>query len=683
MKIKITESNGIHRILVDRPTVPIQFEFSGSASQRSLMYFDLSINRVDGSYVIEKPLGLREHVIGLGEKAVELDRRRKRYVMWNLDPGMYQKFQDPLYVNIPFITSINNGKAIGFFINSASKVIFDIGFEDYGKIKMIVPDNGVELYVFDGPTIENVMERYSSLTGHPFLPPKWSLGYMISRYTYYPQEKIIELLDLLKSDGFNVTGVFLDIDFMDSYKLFTWSKDRFPSPQKFIDEVHARGVKVITIVDHSIRADQNYSIFRDGMGMYCELPNGELFVGKMWPGNSVYPDFFNERARAWWAKLISKWVSQGIDGIWLDMDEPTDFTKINEINDIMRGSPIAVRDDRYWTAFPDNVIHRLGNKQIPHALLRNAYPVYEAMATFEGMTKSGKEPFILSRAGYAGIQRYAFVWTADGTPSWDQLRLQLQLVLGLSVSGVPYVGIDIGGFQGRGSPLIDNSTELLLRYYQAAMFFPLYRTHKATDGIDTEPIYLPKHYKERVREAINLRYTFMSYMYNLVIEAHLHGHPIVRPLFYEFQDDEDMYRIDDEYMVGRHVLFAPILYPQTNDRSVILPRGDWMDFWTKKRVSGVVRSSSDVPIYIRTNSIILLDNGDLIVTGQGGETYGDIAINADQNGVVLSKQTRINKLIILGSHNKAYVDGKMVDASIDGDATIININGAVKAVRVE
>ncbi|MGC8598048.1 MAG: TIM-barrel domain-containing protein [Thermocladium sp.] len=305
------------------------------------------------------------------------------------------------------------------------------------------------------------------------------------------------------------------------------------------------------------------------------------------------------------------------------------------------------------------------------------------MATFEGMAKSGKEPFILSRAGYAGIQRYAFVWTADGTPSWDQLRLQLQLVLGLSVSGVPYVGIDIGGFQGRGSPLIDNSTELLLRYYQAAMFFPLYRTHKATDGIDTEPIYLPKHYKERVREAINLRYTFMSYMYNLVIEAHLHGHPIVRPLFYEFQDDEDMYRIDDEYMVGRHVLFAPILYPQTNDRSVILPRGDWMDFWTKKRVSGVVRSSSDVPIYIRTNSIVLLDNGDLIVTGQGGETYGDIVINADQNGVILSKQTRINKLIILGSHNKAYVDGKMVDASIDGDATMININGAVTAVRVE
>jgi len=683
MKIKITEANGIHRILVDRPTIPIQFGFNGSASRRDLRDFDLNINRVNDSYIIEKSLGLREHVIGLGEKAVELDRRRKRYVMWNLDPGMYQKFQDPLYVNIPFITSINNGEAIGFFVNSAGKVIFDIGFEDYGKIKIIVPDNGVELYVFDGPTIENVIERYSSLTGLPFLPPKWSLGYMISRYTYYPQEKIIELLDSLKNDGFNVTGIFLDIDFMDSYKLFTWNKNRFPSPQEFIDEAHERGVKVITIVDHSIRADQNYLVFKSGMGMYCELPSGELFIGKMWPGNSVYPDFFNERARAWWSNLISKWVSQGIDGIWLDMNEPTDFTKINEINDIMKGSPIAIRDDRYWTAFPDNVIHKFGNKRAPHSLLRNAYPVYEAMATFEGMAKSGKEPFILSRAGYAGIQRYAFVWTADGTPSWDQLRLQLQLVLGLSVSGVPYVGIDVGGFQGRGSPLIDNSMELLLRYYQAAIFFPLYRTHKATDGIDTEPIYLPRQYKERVREAINLRYAFMSYLYNLIIEAHLYGHPIVRPLFYEFQDDDDMYRIDDEYMVGSHVLFAPILYPQINDRSVVLPRGDWMDYWTRKKVRGVIRSSNDLPIYIRSDSVILLDNGDLIVTGQASENYGGVDIKADSSRVIFSKPIRINRLIMLGSHNKAYVDNKAVDAFRDGDATIINVNDEVKAVRVE
>ncbi len=212
----------------------------------------------------------------------------------------------------------------------------------------------------------------------------------------------------------------------------------------------------------------------------------------MWPGSSVYPDFFDENARRWWSDLIGKWVSQGVDGIWLDMNEPTDFTKVSEVRNTLGESPFELKDDRYWTAFPpDDVMHRVGNQRISHSLVRNAYPpFYQAMATFEGLRKANVEPFILSRSGYAGIQRYAFVWTADGTPSWDQLRLQLQLVLGLSISGVPLVGIDIGGFQGRGRPFIDNSMELLMRYYQAALFFPLYRTHKATDGIDTEPIYL-------------------------------------------------------------------------------------------------------------------------------------------------------------------------------------------------
>jgi alpha-glucosidase len=683
MQTTIEENEGIYRIKVNNPIPPVDFNFKGKVSNKSLSDFSIHIKESDGYIIIEKPLELKEHIVGLGEKAVELDRKRKRYIVYNVDAGAYQKFQDPLFLNIPFMISIYEGKATGYFVNSASKLIFDIGFEDYGKVKIKVPEESFEFYILEGPTIEKVLERYAELTGKPFLPPIWAFGYMISRYSYFPQDKIVKLLDELKEEGFNVTGVFLDIDYMDSFKLFTWNKERFPDPRRFIDEVHSRGVKVITIVDHSVRVDQNYEVFISGLGKYCETDKGDLFVGKLWPGNSVYPDFFREETRDWWSELISKWLSQGVDGIWLDMNEPTDFTKVYEILDIFKETPIQIKDDRFYTTFPDNVVHEIKGNKVPHPKVRNAYPYYEAMATFEGFKKAGRdEIFILSRSGYAGIQKYTGVWTGDSTPSWDQLRLQIQMVLGISISGIPYVGIDIGGFQGRGLKDIDNSPEMLLRQFQLALFFPFYRTHKATDGIDTEPIFLPSYYKEKVKEAINVRYKFLPYMYYLAKEAHETGHPIVRPLFYEFPEDEDTYRIDDEYMLGKAVLYAPIIYPQVNTRKVYLPKVKWLDFWTGKIVEGWIDSSTDLPIYIREGSIVPLSEGDMIIYGNSELKYDNVTIRSEGNLITFSKPFRLGKVTIVTDSNKVIVNGKEYEGARRGNAIVVNINSEVSEMRL-
>ncbi|MFP3202613.1 MAG: alpha-glucosidase MalA [Sulfolobus sp.] len=681
MKVEIEEKGKIYKIKVNDPFPPIDFGFSGSKSSKSLSDFSLQIKEERDYIVIEKPLDLREHVYGLGEKAVELDRRRKRYVMWNLDPGAYQKFQDPLYVNIPFIITLLDGVATGYFVNSASKLIFDIGFEDYAKIKIKVPEKGFEFYVFEGPSVEEVIERYTEVTGKPFLPPEWAFGYMISRYSYYPQDKIIELVDLLRKEGFKITGVFLDIDFMDSFKLFTWHRERFYDPKKFINELHSRGVKVITIVDHSVKVDQNYDIFISGLGKYCETTKGELFVGKLWPGNSVYPDFFRDETEEWWSNLIAKWLSQGIDGIWLDMNEPTDFSKVNCINEVLGNLPVSFKNLADYLAFPDYVVHKVRGKVMPHSLVRNAYAYYEARATFKGFEKAGrKEVFILSRSGYAGIQKYAFIWTGDSTPSWDQLKLQVQLVLGLSISGIPYVGIDIGGFQGRNLKEIDNSPEMLLKQFQIALFFPLFRTHKATDGIDTEPIFLPSYYKEKVKEVINLRYRFLPYLYMLAIEAHEKGHPIIRPLFYEFQRDEDTYRIDDEYMVGKLLLYAPIL--QGERRKVYLPRdSQWADFWDGEELSGWVDSKHELPIYIRKGSIIPLSDG-LLVYGDGEILYNGVRIKSEGGIITFSKPFYLNNLLIFSAVGKVVVDGVELVPKINGKIMTIKVEKEVREVRL-
>jgi alpha-glucosidase len=681
MKIEIEERDGIYKVIVNDPLTPVDFGFKGVKSSKSLSDFSLNVSEEGDYLLIEKPLGLREHVFGLGEKAVELDRRRKRYVMWNLDAGAYQKFQDPLYVNIPFMITLLDGKATGYFINSASKLIFDIGFEDYVKIKIKVPKNGVEFYVFEGPSIEEVIERYVEVTGKPFLPPEWAFGYMISRYSYYPQDKIVELVDLLQKEGIKVTSVFLDIDYMDSFKLFTWHKDRFYDPKKFINELHSRGVKIITIVDHSIRVDQNYEVFSSGLGKYCETDKGDLFVGKLWAGNCVYPDFFREETREWWSNLVSKWLSQGIDGIWLDMNEPTDFSRIHCINEVLGNLPVNFKNLTEYSAFPDNVVHKLRDKVVPHPKVRNAYPYYEAEATFKGFKKAGrKDVFILSRSGYSGIQKYAFVWTGDSTSSWDQLKLQIQLVLGLSISGIPYVGMDIGGFQGRNLKEIDNSPEMLLKQFQISLFFPFFRTHKATDGIDTEPVFLPSFYKEKVKEVINLRYRFLPYLYMLAVEAHEKGHPIVRPLFYEFQHDEDTYRIDDEYMVGKSLLYAPIL--QGEKRKVYLPReAQWVDFWDGEEVRGWMDSRHELPIYIRRGSIIPLSDG-LLVYGDGRVVYNGVVIQSESGKITFSKSFYLGSLLLYSLPRKIFVDGKEIDYKIKGKITTVDIGSEVKEVKV-
>ncbi|BDC17312.1 alpha-glucosidase MalA [Acidianus sp. HS-5] len=673
MKLLIKENKGICKISVNDPFPPVDFPFNGRDSEKDLSYFSLNIKEDKEGLLIEKDLDVKEHVLGLGEKAYELDRRRGRFIMYNVDAGAYDKFDDPLYLNIPFIITVKKGVAKGIFVNSASKLVFDIGVEDYGKIKIKVPEPSVEIYFFEGPTIEKVLEQYSEVTGKPFLPPYWAFGYMISRYSYFPQDKIIELLDELRNQGFKVMGLFLDIDYMDSFKLFTWNKERFPDPKKFLDEVHSRGVKVITIVDHSVKADQSYDVFISGLGKFCETSNGELFVGKLWPGNCVYPDFFREDTRKWWINVISEWLSQGIDGIWLDMNEPTDFTRVIENKEVLGSTPLTLKDDRMYYTFPEDVVHELKGKKVPHSKVRNAYPYYEAMATFEGF--KDKEVFILSRSGYAGIQKFAFVWTGDNTASKDQLILQLQTVLGLSISGVPYVGIDIGGFQGRLSK-VENSPEILLYMFRLAMFFPFFRTHKAKDGIDVEPIYLPSYYKEKVKDVINTRYKFLPYMYCLAKEAHETGHPVIRPLFYEFPEDEDTYKIEDEYMLGKYVLYAPQL---GESRLVYLP-GKWFDFFTGEERSGWVRTNEDLPIYIRENAVITLDGNDLIIVGNS-KLECEIEIEKKGNIITFSKPYFVRRLII-NKAKKVIADEKEVKTKEFGSLSIVELNKEVKKVEL-
>ncbi len=674
-----------------------QVEISGEFVRASCCGVETTLRiSVEGERArIWKPLALDEHVLGLGERAMPIDRRRAVAVMFNFDAYAHLPFMDPLYVSIPLAIFVRKGKAFGLLVNSPAYSVFDMGVREYAAVDIEVEDKP-ELYVIFGPTPMEVLEVYADITGKPFLPPKWALGYQISRFSYEPQGAVLDVVEKTIEEV-PLEAIYLDLDHMDGRRIFTWDRRKFPDPHGLIAELHERGVKVVPILDPYVKAEPGYKVFEEGLHHLLTTENNELYLVRGWPGLSALPDFLNKKAREWWAKLVEEYVREyDVDGLWIDMNEPTnmdgDILFTGHWAELRKAvalglKPGPLRKEDLLRRTAAGAVHRLDDGRIvKHEKVHNAYAYFEAMATYEGMLRAGKKPFVLSRAGYAGIQRYAAVWTGDVVASWEGLKAALMAVLGLSSSGVHMVGADIGGFAGYSDP------ELIVRWYQASIFFPFFRAHKGKEGNDTELFALPARHREAVVEVIKLRYKFLPYLWHLAWEAHLTGRPILRPLPLEFPDDEDAYRIDDEYMAGPYILVAPHVSPGSK-RSVYLPSGVWIDYW-----SGVVHlgpswveATADLPIYIRRGSAILGD-GFLMVYGEGswriyhgeGDKPLQLEVRSSGNVVELSGDlVEIDELVILGArYSEAEVDGSRRAAAGDALGTRVEIGGTARRITL-
>lgn len=642
MKVKILRKGWLEKIEVNDPKPVIDLGYRAEETiEPPITTFNeeiLYVEKKDEHLVVTKNLDIKEHIVGLGEKAFHIDRRRTRVSMWNYDAYGYRLYSDPLYVSIPFFISIKNGKAVGYFVNSASRVNFDVGIKEYNKLLIDIPEESVEIYVIDGPKVQDVIEKFTEIVGRPYMLPKWALGFQVCRYSYYPQDNVIEIVKEYLKEGIKVSALYLDIDYMDNYKIFTWSAQNFPDIKNLVKQLHDTGVKIITIVDPGIRLQEDYEVFKDFLGTYVKTKDGEIYIARLWPGNCAFPDFLNKKARDKWSSWIKKWIEEyNIDGIWLDMNEPAVFTQSR--------------------TFEENAVHVLDDgRKIKHSYVHNVYAYFEAMATYEGFKSTGKEPFILSRAGFAGIQKFAANWTGDNTASDEDLRLQMVLLQSLSISGQPLVGFDIGGFIGYTNP------ELLVKYYKVGLFNPIFRTHKSREGNDIEVFRLPKPYKDKIKALIDIREEFLPYLYSLVYEAHKLGHPVLRPLFYEFQNDETTYYVEDEVMVGGSILYSPLT------RNIYLPEGRWSTFYGKRELNGEryveVDVVEDPVILIRYNSIIPLAHK-LIIYGEKAsfliyDEREEITVTWDNNKLRFTKPYSLNEVEVRGkSFYKAIVNGEI------------------------
>lgn len=561
------------------------------------------------SIAAAKKLGFDEHFYGLGEKAAHLDKRRGQFTMWNTDAFGYKEGTDPLYQSIPFYIGWQSGEAYGIFYDNSYRTQFDLGGTTQEYASFLAEGGTMDYYFLVGPSIKNILGRYADLTGHMPLPPLWSLGHQQSRYSYYPDKLVEEVVRRYRADDLPLDAIHLDIHYMNGYRDFTWHPERFPNPKALSDRLRQQGVKIVTIVDPGIKyqppaagakdpevrpelapQDQTYYVYNQGKAgdYYLKRKDGRTYIGKVWPGDAVFVDYTIEAAARWWGNLFRAYTDQGVAGIWTDMNEPADFT------------------DQTGQSQMDVVTYD-GGTYSPYAKNRNLFALHMARATYEGLERlrPGERPFLITRAGYAGMQRYAIVWTGDNSATWDALGLSIPMFQSLGLSGEPFMGADVGGFAGR------SDAELLTRWYQVGFLTPFFRNHAMLDGYDHEPWRFGSYYENIIRKYLKLRYRLLPFLYTALEEAHRTGVPLLRPLLLNFQDDADTLAIDDEFMVGDALLAAPVLKAGATARLVYLPKGTWFDFWTGARHEGgrMIRVDAPletVPLFVRGGSILPL-----------------------------------------------------------------------------
>ncbi len=569
----------------------------------------------DSGLTAEFDIHNAKNFYGLGEKTLPYNRYGTRWTMWNSDFPAYSVKFDPLYESVPFLLKADAHGAYGLFFDNPSRTTFDVGATESGKFTYTAGAGDLDLYIITGKDAAEIVRKFAELTGKMHMPPIWSLGYQQSRWSYYPESKVLTLARDFRKNQIPCDVIFLDIDYMDGYRCFTWSPKNFPTPKEMLDTLHDMGFKVVTIIDPGIKNDKSYRVFKSGMkkDVFVRTPDGKYFVGRVWPGDCVFPDFLRKEAREWWGDQYKFLVDYGVDGFWNDMNEPSVFDTPNK-------------------TFPPDVLHDVDGDTVEHYEVHNLYGMQMARGTREGLERlePNKRPFVLTRANYAGGQRYAAMWTGDNFASFAHLRLALAMFLNIGVSGQPFVGSDVGGFVGNPSP------ELFTRWLELGAFTPFYRTHSTNDSKPREPWVFGPEYTKINREVISRRYEMLPEIYTAFREANKTGLPIVRPLYLDFPKDNKAYAISDEFMFGGKILVAPVLDSGVVKRSVYLPAGRWMRIDDRSTLDGgshvVDAPLGRTPAFVREGTVLFTQSLIQSTSEQADTLYVNVFGNKSAKG---------------------------------------------------
>uniref|UniRef100_A0A8C9ZHF2 Glucosidase II alpha subunit n=1 Tax=Sander lucioperca TaxID=283035 RepID=A0A8C9ZHF2_SANLU len=541
-----------------------------------------------------------EHVYGIPEHADTLRLKTTDngdpYRLYNLDVFQYELYNPmALYGAVPVMLAHNAQRTTGIFWLNAAETWVDISSNTAGKtpqtdVRWISESGIIDVFIMLGPTPNDVFSQYASLTGTQSFPPLAAVGYHQCRWNYNDQEDVTSVDAGFDEHDIPYDYIWLDIEHTDGKRYFTWDPHKFATPKEMLQGLMDKKRKMVAIVDPHIKVDSNYKIHNEirSRGFYIKNKDGGDYEGWCWPGSAGYPDFTRADMREWWASMFAYDQYEGsMENLytWNDMNEPSVFN----------GPEVTMHKDAVHGAWEHRDVH-------------NLYGFYVQMATAEGLIqRSGgvERPFVLTRAFFAGSQRYGAVWTGDNAAEWEHLKISIPMCLSLGLVGISFCGADVGGFFK--SP----STELLVRWYQTGAYQPFFRAHAHLDTPRREPWLFGPENTALIREAVRQRYALLPYWYQQFYHAHRTGQPIMRPLWVEYPQDPATFALDDEFLIGRDLLVHPVTEEGARGVTAYLPgKGEvWFDVQTFQKHNGAQNlyipvTMSSIPVFQRGGSII-------------------------------------------------------------------------------
>lgn len=537
---------------------------------------------------LRKGIKWNELFFGMGDKPCRGNLRGRKFEFWGADHYAFHDNSDPLYKNIPFFIGLADQRCYGIFLDNTGRSSCDFGIRENDQLVLEVPGGRMNYFFFHESSPLEIIASYTRLTGLPALPPAWALGYQQSRWSYYPESVVRNVVGRMRETRIPCDAIYLDIHHLDGNRVFTWDKERFPDPAGMIGELKDEGIRIISIVNPGIKIEEGNRVWGEGLekGYYCRRHNGAVLEGKSWSEICHFPDFTRGDVRNWWAGLLREDVGvNGVSGIWADMNEPSIFPD---------------------QTFPADTRHDCDGNPCSHARAHNIYGHCMAKSCREGMLRfgEGKRPFILSRSGYAGMQRFAATWTGDNCSTWEHLGIANAQCQRLASSGISFCGSDVGGFLEYPTP------ELFCRWMQLGAFHLLFRNHSSGDYGGQEPWVFGQEITDHVRYAVEYRYRLLPYFYTQFYRYSVEGMPILRPLALQCSQEEDTSWRETEFFVGDHLYVVPVLEPQVEECTFYVPSGTWYSLWNDKplgqhgREETVPVSLENIPVFVRGGAVL-------------------------------------------------------------------------------
>ncbi|WP_160712201.1 TIM-barrel domain-containing protein [Chitinophaga solisilvae] len=572
------------RMRISKHPFAISF-FSPSGDVISEDETGLTTSWIGDEVTTYKKMQEQERFIGLGEKTGNLDRKGEGYTNWNSDVFGYAANRDPIYATVPFYIGIHHHHNYGIFFDNSFQSDFNFGASNNRFSSFGARGGEMNYYFIYHQQMKDIISSYTSLTGRMPMPPLWSLGYQQNRYSYYPDTEVLRIAQTLREKKIPADGITLDIHYMDAYKLFTWNRERFPQPKQLTDRLKDMGFRVTVIVDPGIKAEAGYAAYESGRkeNIFIKYSDGQNYTGQVWPGWCHFPDFTSEKGRQWWRGQIKSYIREGVSGIWNDMNE------------------IAT----WGQKMPNNVVFDYEGHPITHLQAHNLYGLQMVRASYDGAREALQQrPFLLTRAAYAGSQRYSALWTGDNRAEEDHMLLGIRLMNSLGVSGFSFTGMDVGGFTG------NPGVSLYARWMQIGAFIPYFRNHTGINTKSAEPWAFGEEVLEISRNYINLRYKLLPYLYSSMYASTRTGVPVMQTLALNNAFDSSVYdtRFQNQYGFGPAFMIAP--FESTREfGKIYFPEGRWYNFYTDAITGGRQEITADLnirtlPVFVKEGSII-------------------------------------------------------------------------------